>query len=41
MDTIEFKYLCKQFLDGFSLDKLRAYGREIGVDKPTKDKKKP
>lgn len=40
MNTIEFKYMCKQFLEGFSLDKLRAYGREIGVDKPTKDKKK-
>ena len=40
MNTIEFKYACKKFLEGFSLDKLQAYGREIGVDKPTKGKKK-
>ena len=36
----EFKYACKEFLSGFPINALRSYGREIGVDKPTKDKKK-
>lgn len=39
-NTIEFKYACKEFLAGFSLNALRSYGREIGVANPTKDKKK-
>lgn len=39
-NTIEFKYACKEFLDGFSLNALRSYAREIGVENPTKDKKK-
>ncbi len=36
----EFKYACKEFLGGLALNTLRAYGRKIGVDNPTKDKTK-
>lgn len=39
-NTLEFKYACKEFLAGFGLNALRSYAREIGVSKPTKDKKK-
>ena len=36
----EYKYACKEFLSGFALNALRSYGREIGLNNPTKDKKK-
>ena len=36
----EYKYACKEFLSGFALNALRSYGRAIGVNNPTKDKKK-
>lgn len=34
-----FKNACTECLDTFSLHQLRVYGREIGVDVPTKKKK--
>lgn len=40
MISTEEKYAYKQYLNGFALNALRSYAREIGVDKPTKDKKK-
>ncbi|MBQ7948989.1 MAG: hypothetical protein IJ284_04420 [Clostridia bacterium] len=36
----EFKFACREFLSGFSLNALRSFGRDIGVSNPTKDKKK-
>ena len=36
----EYKYACKEFLSEFALNALRSYGRAIGVNNPTKDKKK-
>ena len=37
---MEFKYECKVFLSEFALNDLRSYARSIGVNNPTKDKKK-
>ena len=40
IDKIQgFKNACIECLDNFSLGQLRAYGRSIGVDVPTKKKK--
>ena len=38
--VMEFKYECKVFLSEFALNDLRSYARSIGVNNPTKDKKK-
>ncbi len=35
----DFKYACKEYLSTQSIDKLRSYGRNVGVDSPTKKKK--
>lgn len=37
----KFKNLCEQFFPTISIDQLRAYARNIGVARPTKDKPKP
>ena len=36
----KYKRECREFLSGFALNALRSYGRMIGVNNPTKDKKK-
>lgn len=35
----EYKYKCKEYLLSLGIDALRAYGRSIGVEKPTTKKK--
>ena len=35
----DFEYVCREYLMGLSLDQLRAYGRFVGVRKPTTKKK--
>ena len=39
-NVMEYKYECKVFLSEFALNALRSYARSIGVNNPTKDKKK-
>ena len=36
----KYKRECREFLSDFALNALRSYGRMIGVNNPTKDKKK-
>ncbi len=40
-NMVQFKLRCKTFLMSYDIQRLRSYGRFIGVDSPTKKNKEP